>query len=84
MPYRPSGYFWSDQYGRTRQLAGHPGADDRVEIVDGDPDDRFTARYTDPAGTTTAVFGMGSPRAFTRLRRAELGRAGAARAVVSA
>jgi NADPH-dependent 2,4-dienoyl-CoA reductase/sulfur reductase-like enzyme len=77
--FRPSGYFWSDQYGRTLQLAGHPGPDDRVEIVDGDPADRFTARYVDAAGTTTAVFGMGSPRAFGRLRRAELGRAGPAR-----
>ena len=79
--FRPSGYFWSDQYGRTLQLAGHPGADDRVEIVDGDPEDRFTARYTDATGTTTGVFGLGSPRAFGRLRRAELGRAGPARAV---
>jgi NADPH-dependent 2,4-dienoyl-CoA reductase/sulfur reductase-like enzyme len=79
--FRPSGYFWSDQYGRTLQLAGHPGADDRVEIVDGDPEDRFTARYTDATGTTTAVFGLGSPRAFGRLRRAELGRAGPTRAV---
>ena len=76
--FRPSGYFWSDQYGRTLQLAGHPGAADRVEIVDGDPEDRFTARYTDATGTTTAVFGMGSPRAFGRLRRAELGRADSA------
>jgi 3-phenylpropionate/trans-cinnamate dioxygenase ferredoxin reductase subunit len=78
--FRPSGYFWSDQYGRTLQLAGHPRTDDRVEIVDGDPDDRFTARYTDATGTTTAVFGLGSPRAFGRLRRTELGRAGAVRA----
>ncbi len=71
----PSGYFWSDQYGRTLQLAGHPGPDDHVEIVDGDPADRFTARYTGPSGNTTAVFGMGSPRAFGRLRRTELVRA---------
>ncbi|MCD2194684.1 FAD-dependent oxidoreductase [Actinomycetospora endophytica] len=68
--FRPSGYFWSDQYGRTLQLAGHPGREDRVEIVDGDTGDRtFTARWTDASGATTAVFGMGSPRAFGRLRR---------------
>ncbi len=73
--FRPSGYFWSDQYGRTLQLAGHPGPADHVEIVDGDPTDCFTARYTDATGTTTAVFGAGSPRAFGRLRRTELGRA---------
>ena len=73
---RPSGYFWSEQYGRMLQLAGHPGRTDRVELVDGDVSDRvFTARYVDAAGTTTAVVGLGSPRAFGRLRRSELGRA---------
>jgi len=73
--FRPSGYFWSDQYGRTLQLAGHAGAADRVEIVDGDLESRvFVARFTDAAGATTAVFGMGSPRSFGRLRRTELGR----------
>ncbi|NMO88522.1 FAD-dependent oxidoreductase [Actinomycetospora sp. TBRC 11914] len=73
--FRPSGYFWSDQYGRMLQLAGRPGPGDRVEVVDGDLADRiFTARYLDGAGTTTAVLGLGSPRAFGRLRRAELGR----------
>jgi 3-phenylpropionate/trans-cinnamate dioxygenase ferredoxin reductase subunit len=73
--FRPSGYFWSDQYGRMLQLAGHPGPGDRVEILDGALADRaFTARYLDAAGTTTAVLGLGSPRAFGRLRRAELGR----------
>lgn len=76
MTVRPSGYFWSEQYGRMLQLAGHPGAEDRMELVDGEPDDRvFTARWVDAQGTTTAVLGMGSPRAFGRLRRAELGRA---------
>lgn len=74
--FRPSGYFWSEQYGRMLQLAGHPGPGDRVEIVDGDPEDRvFTARRVDASGTTTAVLGLGSPRAFGRLRRRELGRA---------
>jgi NADPH-dependent 2,4-dienoyl-CoA reductase/sulfur reductase-like enzyme len=73
--FRPSGYFWSDQYGRTLQLAGHPGPDDRLEIVDGDLAERaFVARYTDALGTTTAVVGLGSPRAFGKLRRTELGR----------
>jgi NADPH-dependent 2,4-dienoyl-CoA reductase/sulfur reductase-like enzyme len=73
---RPSGYFWSEQYGRMLQLAGHPGPGDRTELVDGDVEDRvFTARYVDASGTTTAVVGLGSPRAFGRLRRTELGRA---------
>ncbi|GLZ48816.1 pyridine nucleotide-disulfide oxidoreductase [Actinomycetospora sp. NBRC 106375] len=73
---RPSGYVWSEQYGRMLQLAGHPSAHDDVEIVDGAPDEgRFVARYTDGAGTTTGVFAMGNPRLFGRLRRTELPRA---------
>ncbi|WP_328310199.1 NAD(P)/FAD-dependent oxidoreductase [Actinomycetospora sp. NBC_00405] len=73
--FRPSGYVWSEQYGRMLQLAGHPSVDDEVEIVDGDvADGRFVARYTDGAGTTTGIFGMGNPRMFGRFRRTELRR----------
>ena len=46
-----------------------------IEIVDGDVESRaFAARYTDASGATTAVFGMGSRKAFSRLRRTELRR----------
>lgn len=77
--FRPSGYVWSEQYGRMLQLAGHPSAHDRVEIVDGEPDGgRFVARYVDGEGTTTGVFAMGDPRAFGRFRRSELRRPAAA------
>jgi hypothetical protein len=73
--FRPSGYVWSEQYGRMLQLAGHPSVDDEVEIVDGDvADGRFVARYTDGSGTTTGIFGMGNPRMFGRFRRTELRR----------
>jgi len=73
--FRPSGYVWSEQYGRMLQLAGHPSAGDEVEIVDGEvADGRFVARYTDGAGTTTGVFAMGNPRMFGRVRRSELRR----------
>ena len=71
----PSGYVWSEQYGRMLQLAGHPSADDAVEVVHGDPDDRrFVARYTGAAGTTTGLFAMAEPKMFGRLRRSELPR----------
>jgi NADPH-dependent 2,4-dienoyl-CoA reductase/sulfur reductase-like enzyme len=73
--FRPSGYVWSEQYGRMLQLAGHPSVDDEVEIVDGDvADGRFVARYTDGTGTTTGIFGMGNPRMFGRFRHTELRR----------
>ena len=74
--FRPSGYVWSDQYGRTLQLAGHPHAGDAVEYVDGEPDEgRFVAVYRRD-GVVTGVFGMGDPRTFTRTRREHLGRPG--------
>ena len=71
----PSGYVWSEQYGRMLQLAGHPSRDDEVEVVHGAvADRRFVARYTDPAGTTTGLFAMAEPKMFARLRRSELPR----------
>ncbi|GAA4786602.1 FAD-dependent oxidoreductase [Actinomycetospora chlora] len=71
----PSGYVWSEQYGRVLQLAGHPAAHHDVEIVDGDvAAARFTARFADAEGRTTGVFGMDDPRGFGRLRRRELRR----------
>jgi len=73
--FRPSGYVWSEQYGRMLQLAGHPSAHDRVEVLDGEPGEgRFVARYIDGDGVTTGVFAMADPRSFGRVRRRELGR----------
>jgi NADPH-dependent 2,4-dienoyl-CoA reductase/sulfur reductase-like enzyme len=73
--FAPSGYVWSEQYGRVLQLAGHPSARDEVEIVDGDvAAAKFVARWTDADGHTTGVFGMDDPRGFGRLRRRELRR----------
>jgi 3-phenylpropionate/trans-cinnamate dioxygenase ferredoxin reductase subunit len=74
----PSGYVWSEQYGRMLQLAGHPSPGDRVEVVHGDVTERrFVARYTDAEGATTGLFAMADPRMFGRLRRTELPRPGA-------
>jgi hypothetical protein len=73
--FRPSGYVWSEQYGRMLQLAGQPSAHDRVDVLDGEPGDgRFVARYVDDGGVTTGVFAMADPRLFGRVRRSELGR----------
>jgi 3-phenylpropionate/trans-cinnamate dioxygenase ferredoxin reductase subunit len=77
--FRPSGYLWSEQYGRMLQLAGQPSAHDRVDVLDGEPDEgRFVARYVDEDGVTTGVFAMADPRLFGRVRRSELGRPRAA------
>ncbi|GAA4828810.1 FAD-dependent oxidoreductase [Actinomycetospora corticicola] len=71
----PSGYVWSEQYGRMLQLAGHPDPADEVEILHGDVDERrFVARYRRADGTTTGLFAMADPRTFGRLRRTELPR----------
>lgn len=73
--FSPSGYVWSEQYGRMLQLAGHPSAHDEVEIVDGAlADGRFVARYRGADGATTGVFAMDDSRLFGRLRRSELRR----------
>lgn len=72
LPVRPSPpppYFWSEQYGRRIQFAGHAQADDRVRVVDGDPaGGSFLALY-ERDGRPTAVLGVDQGRAFTRWRR---------------
>ncbi|GLZ54653.1 FAD-dependent oxidoreductase [Actinomycetospora sp. NBRC 106378] len=71
----PSGYVWSEQYGRLLQLAGHPDSRDAVEVLHGDPGERrFVARYVGTDGATTGLFAMAEPRMFGRLRRTELPR----------
>ncbi|MCY9783390.1 FAD-dependent oxidoreductase [Nocardiopsis sp. EMB25] len=67
--YRPSGYFWSDQYGTRLQVAGHPADADEVTIVDGSPNDRrFVAEYR-RRGAAVGVLAMNNPKLFGRLRR---------------
>ncbi|MGW3127386.1 NAD(P)/FAD-dependent oxidoreductase [Streptomyces sp. NPDC001076] len=65
----PLPYVWSDQYGVHVQIAGRPGADDRLEIVSGSFDDSFTAVYRRD-GEIAGVLAVDSPREFGRLRRA--------------
>ena len=60
--------FWSNQYDRKLQLAGHAGGDDRVEVVIGSTDERrFVALYEN-AGRVAAVFGVNRPRQVMQLR----------------
>lgn len=64
-------YFWSDQYERRIQYAGHTLPGDEVSVVDGDPDDLgsgFLAVYS-RAGEPVAVLGLDRPRPFTQWRR---------------
>ncbi|GAA2898667.1 FAD-dependent oxidoreductase [Pseudonocardia halophobica] len=77
-PHHEVPYFWSDQYGRRIQFAGHRTPGCRVEVLEGDPAEAdFLARYVDPSGTPVAVLGVDRPRSFGRMRR-RLGRRPAA------
>lgn len=61
-------WFWSDQYDRKIQLAGRPGPDDTVEVVQGSLEERrFVALYG-RAGRLQAVLGMNRPRGVVQLR----------------
>jgi len=67
--YDPVPWFWSDQYDRKIQLAGHSGADDVVDVVIGSTDERrFVALYG-RAGRVVGVLGMNRPRHVMQLRQ---------------
>lgn len=67
-PVKPP-YFWSDQYDRKIQFAGHTELADEVTIDAGSLDDLdFLAVYK-RYGQPVAVLGVNQPRAFTRIRR---------------
>ena len=66
--YDPVPWFWSDQYDRKIQLAGHSGPDDRVEVVIGSVDERrFVALYGRD-DRVVGVLGMNRPRHVMQLR----------------
>lgn len=72
---RRAPYFWSEQYGRRLQFAGHVEPGDEVVVVEGDPDQySFVALYRRD-GRDVAVLGMDAPRLFTRLRHTLAARA---------
>ena len=73
-PYHSVPFVWSDQYDARIQIAGHPDADDDVEVlvgsVDDDPDAgrAFLAGYRRD-GRLSAVMALNAIRPFVRFRR---------------
>jgi NADPH-dependent 2,4-dienoyl-CoA reductase/sulfur reductase-like enzyme len=60
--------FWSDQYDRKLQLAGHASGEDHVEVVIGSTEERrFVALY-EHGGRVAAVLGVNRPRHVIQLR----------------
>lgn len=62
-------YFWSKQYGRQLQFAGHRQSGDIVRFIDGDPGSASFVALYERDGVATAVFAMDNPRLFTRHRK---------------
>ncbi|WP_018599112.1 NAD(P)/FAD-dependent oxidoreductase [Mycobacterium sp. 155] len=62
-------YFWSKQYGRQLQFAGHRQPGDTVRFIDGDPGSASFVALYERDGVATAVFAMDNPRLFTRHRK---------------
>ncbi|WP_019970749.1 NAD(P)/FAD-dependent oxidoreductase [Mycobacterium sp. 141] len=71
MPQAPPAapYFWSKQYGRQLQFAGHRQSGDIVRFIDGDPGSASFVALYERDGVATAVFAMDNPRLFTRHRK---------------
>ena len=68
-PYSTVPFVWSDQYGSRIQVAGHPGGDDRVEVLVGSVDDRsFVAGY-ERDGRLVGIMALNQIRAFVKMRR---------------
>jgi 3-phenylpropionate/trans-cinnamate dioxygenase ferredoxin reductase subunit len=66
-PFAPVPFFWSHQHGVRFQWVG-AGPWDDVQVEDLDGPHSFVARYY-RAGTLTAAFAAGSPRAIVNARR---------------
>ena len=73
-PYSSVPFVWSDQYDARIQIAGHPDADDDVEVLvgsaEGDPDSgrSFLAGYR-RNGRLSGVMALDAIRPFVRFRR---------------
>jgi NADPH-dependent 2,4-dienoyl-CoA reductase/sulfur reductase-like enzyme len=63
-------YFWSDQYGRRIQFAGHARPGDAVTIEEGSVEEGSLLAIYRRDGEPVAVLGIDRPRPFTRWRRA--------------
>ena len=67
-PFTPVPWFWSDQYDRKIQLAGHVRGDDEVRVVTGSVEERRFAAIYGRAGRITGVLGFNRPRHVMRYR----------------
>jgi len=70
-PYDPVPYFWSDQFGRTLQYAGHAGTADRM-VWRGDPESpSWTVGWFDAEVPTrlTALIAVDRPRDLVQARK---------------
>lgn len=67
-PYAEVPWFWSDQYDLKLQIAGLPGAHERV-VVRGDPAARSFAAYYVTADGVVSVEAVNSPRDFLAARK---------------
>ena len=66
--YDPVPWFWSDQYDRKIQLAGHPVGADELRVVDGSTEERrFVALYR-RGDALAAVLAMNRPRPVVTYR----------------
>lgn len=69
-PFQPVPMFWSDQYDRMIQAAGHAAPDDEVKVVMGSAEEReFVALYG-RAGRLTGVLAFNMARDLMKFRRA--------------
>ncbi|MEU7030213.1 NAD(P)/FAD-dependent oxidoreductase [Streptomyces sp. NPDC014779] len=67
-PYDPVPYFWSEQFGRFVQYAGHHGAADTL-LWRGDPADAAWSVLWLREGTPVALLAVGRPRDLAQGRR---------------
>lgn len=68
--YDPVPYFWSEQFGRMVQYAGHHDTGD-TPVWRGDPSgDKWSVCWVDGAGRLTAVLAVRRPRDVVQARRA--------------
>lgn len=67
-PYEPVPWFWSDQYDRKIQLAGHVRPDDEVKVVAGSVDERRFAALYGRGGRLVGALGFNRPRHVMRFR----------------
>jgi 3-phenylpropionate/trans-cinnamate dioxygenase ferredoxin reductase subunit len=66
--YDPVPYFWSEQFGRFVQYAGHHAGADRM-LLRGDPSEPSWSVCWLRGGTLTALLAVGRPRDLTQGRR---------------